>query len=72
MTRFRYWLADLISGGELTNLRISLSIVLGCACKSAGKRNLLNMALRRIVAEVKPTSNATVKRIGRIAVEALK
>jgi hypothetical protein len=107
MRRFRYWLADVISGGELTFQKNgwARSVALSQDRKSAiaelldmnarqkasisemaDKLTLANMdnangwhnserfeaALARIAAEVKPTSNATVKRMGRIASEALK
>lgn len=110
MNRFRYWLADLISGGELTQVNEQLermdadldrilanqSLTLNVFEKNARQKatiaemaNKLNLAnydaangwanserfsetLRQIAAEVKPTSNATVKRMGRIAEDALK
>lgn len=97
MTRFRYWLADLISGGELTAYKNDLGQVLDRSMRIDGIRahtietlraanndanadhtalarrfHLVNAALCAIAAEAKPTSNATVKRMARIAQEALK
>lgn len=69
MRRFRYWLADLISGGELTRVNAEAQ---NWADKVYDNAIKYRAALDRIAAEVKPTSNATVKRMGRIASEALK
>ena len=65
MSGFRYWLADLISGGWVTKHE-SMTL----ATIEINFRYL--SALHRISAEVKPTSNATVRRMGRIAEDALK
>jgi uncharacterized protein YdbL (DUF1318 family) len=90
MRRFRYWLADLISGGELTfqkngwarsvAIHAETQAIVDDANRLANSdyRTVLRKlgerheALALIAAEVKPTSNATVKRMGRIASEALK
>ena len=76
---FRYWLADLIIGGELTRLgmaldreRVYAAAGWSGSSKWARRCDIYMIALRRIAAEIKPTSNATVKRMGRIAEEALK
>lgn len=89
MNRFRYWLADLISGGELTQLDGEFEILFRHNCeiskdivsqqrftrvtnRLSDESLALKHALTRIAAEVKPTSNATVRRMARIAQEALK
>lgn len=76
MGRFRYWLADLISGGELTRIAIGSATYAEDGWKTsqtfAKRCDNYRAALARIAADVKPTSNATVKRMGRIASEALK
>ena len=69
MNRFRYWLADLISGGDLTRLKLIAHVFSISECDTVIQ---CNETLRQIAAEVKPTSNATVKRMGRIAEESLK
>ena len=95
--RFRYWMADLISGGELTwanefvhkihhlstetdGMRCETIEVLKRSRDDANSdyRSALGVikhqqiALRQIAANVTPGANATVKRMGRIAEEALK
>jgi hypothetical protein len=100
MNRFRYWLADLISGGALTRLDDEFGILFRHNGMARGEEqklradlkslkserdlmdslvannwqnsNRFSHALRAISAEVKPTSNATVMRMGRIAEEALQ
>lgn len=79
MTRFRYWLADLISGGELTHSDTQYKILRTYADRGweasgdfAKRCDHYSSALRAIAAEAKPTSNATVKRMARIAQDALK
>ena len=77
MNRFRYWLADLISGGDLTYLRKlprgPISITVHGAGGGGGTcSDPARDALRKIAAQVTPGANATVKRMGRIAEEALK
>jgi hypothetical protein len=76
---FREKLADWISGGALTRAReidemMEQSRVrwrdLAFDCTASVKN--LEHALRLIEAEEKPTSNATVKRMARIAREALE
>jgi len=83
---FRERLADLISGGALTR-DIAINRINGDTIKSnenaarsahrdamvfAGIAKKYGAALREIAAEAKPTSNATVRRMARIAREALK
>lgn len=98
MTRFRYWLADLISGGELTRVCDALSSLTSAVSRERKTRRYSEIerervyaqagwdqsavfakrcdvymaALRQIAAEVTPGANATVRRMGRIAEEALK
>jgi hypothetical protein len=94
MIHFRYWLADLISGGALTRLEIrserasaireqefstshvqlrsEIAFLEAFNAEWETDAACYRTALRAIAAEVKPTSNATVKRMGRIASEAMK
>ena len=66
---FRYWLADLISGGELTRLDMMADAFAENAYDTAWR---CRGPLVLIAAQVTPGANATVKRMGRIAEEALK
>jgi hypothetical protein len=79
MTRFRYWLADIISGGELTRRATALEKSIAYADagwdnsnRFARRCDKYRTALTRIAAEAKPTSNAKARRIVSIAQEALK
>ena len=78
---FRERIADWISGGALSSARTAHDMALGIqkAAKHDGavaldrldlttsKLTAARARLRRIAAEEKPTSNATVKRMARIA-----
>ena len=69
---FREKLADWISGGALTRAKKSASDWQDNAAILALRCHKAHDALDAIAAEEKPTSNATVKRMARMAREALK
>ena len=79
----RYWLADLICGGELTRAKadnamwFEASAQLGAKFVLAGEAHedevdRLTAALRTIAAMETPKANATVVRMARVAQEAVK
>ena len=67
--KMREQLADWISGGAITRRD---AIINRMAEEHARKFANLENGLQSIAAQEKPTSNATVKRMARIAREALK
>ena len=90
---FRYWLADLICGGELTaahddisamaettselladitEARADLWLAEEQAREQMGRAYQLTEALNRIAAMQTPGANATVVRMARVALEAVK
>lgn len=76
---FRERIADWISGGALTRERALCRFWANAYDREFRRhtgqihsRSRLDHALHRIAAEEKPTSNATVKRMARIAREALE
>ena len=62
---FRYWIADLITGGALTELD---ERAWRWRCDAEAKF----YALRTIAAMPTPKANATVRRMARVAQEAVK
>ena len=80
---FRYWLADLITGGALTRAKadnamwFEASAQLGAKFVLAGEAHAdevdrLTAALRTIAAMEAPLANATVRRMAKVALEAVK
>jgi hypothetical protein len=69
---FRERLADWISGGALTRARDDVEWLDRKRKQWADRAIVRDDALRRIAAEEKPTSNATVRRMARIAREAIE
>ena len=74
--KMREQLADWISGGAITRRDAIINSMDRCVNRMAEEhaRKFANLenGLQSIAAQEKPTSNATVKRMARIAREALK
>lgn len=68
---FREKIADWIGGGKLSELYWSKQCWMDIADARLRELKVLDEALWKIVAQEKSTSNATVKRMARIAKEAL-
>ena len=76
---FRYWIADLIAGGEMTELEARASFQhwradkwFADALHTAGHLNIARGHLRTIAAMETPGANATVRRMASVAREAVK
>jgi hypothetical protein len=74
MNGFRYWLADLISGGELTRFeRLARhngqngDIWFRDAMQAGERLNIADCRLSRIAALETPYANATVRKMAKIA-----
>lgn len=68
---FREKLADWISGGKLTNAKDDYGILLGLYNIELDLNVHYENALRHIMAQETPTANATVKRMAKIARDAV-
>lgn len=68
----RHKLADWISGGELTRLNREFNLLEEMSIDIVGSEFDARNALHQIIAQETPSANATVRRMARIAREALE
>jgi len=73
--KFRYWLANLISGGELVRAEVYKSqyeVMYHLAIAAETRSRQRTSALLKIAAMPTPKANATVRRMAAVAREALE